>query len=188
MSSFAETYASMADDDLVRLSNDIASLLPAAREALSLEMQRREIPVDGLDWSTQPPTEEVEKPKRLFRKFLRNFLVFIACDLVYLILVLGVTSLLSSVDFISLVQGITAASLRLSLILAIWTVDPILLPKRFAPQKVKTLWIIGFVAPPVAGLLLGTVVLLHLGQALDEAFWPIVILWLAFDWWQNRRK
>lgn len=178
----------MGDDDLARLSGDIASLVPNARDALRLEMQRRGLSVEGLDWDAQPLPEKVEESGGGIRRFFRNFFIFLACDLVYLLLVVGVASEVPGLDFVLLVQGLTNAFLRFSLVLAVLTANPILIPTRFAPQRIKTLWVVGAVAPLSAGLLLAVVVALHLGSLIEWVFWPVVILWIAYGWWRERKK
>ena len=52
--SFAEHYASMPDDDLQRLSLEVATLVPNAREALRAELERRQFSVVDIDWTAQP--------------------------------------------------------------------------------------------------------------------------------------
>lgn len=54
MSDFATYYASLPDDDLLRLTADIANLLPQAREALKAETERRNLSTAALDWGAQP--------------------------------------------------------------------------------------------------------------------------------------
>ena len=44
----------MSDNDLVRLSLDVQSLMPDARIALRTEMERRQFPVKSIDWASQP--------------------------------------------------------------------------------------------------------------------------------------
>jgi len=54
MNDFASYYASLSDDDLLRLTADVANLRPEAREALSTETQKRNLPCVSVDWNAQP--------------------------------------------------------------------------------------------------------------------------------------
>lgn len=186
---YGSYYSAKSDDDLLRLAADIASLVPNAREALRMEMERRRLSVEGLDWSAQPNIAQPDLADSggKFRRILRNFLIFLACDAVYFLLIVGVASIMPGVDFVSLSAGLTETFLRLSLLLAVLTAFPVLIPKRLVPREYKTLWIVGIVAPPGAALLLLVVVLLHLGSVLAVFYWPAVILWVAYDWWRSRK-
>lgn len=46
-------YAGLFDEDLERLAQDTASLIPMAREALKIEMQRRSLPILNIDWEAE---------------------------------------------------------------------------------------------------------------------------------------
>jgi hypothetical protein len=55
---YRKHYSALADEDIVRLTTDVANLLPNAREALRNEMASRQLPVEGIEWDTdqiQPP-------------------------------------------------------------------------------------------------------------------------------------
>ena len=52
--SFAERYAAMPEVELERLSLDVESLVPDAREALRQEMERRSLAVESVEWTAQP--------------------------------------------------------------------------------------------------------------------------------------
>lgn len=62
MSDFASYYASLPDDDLLRLTADVANLLPGAREALKREADKRKLLTEGVDWSAQPLTHRATLP------------------------------------------------------------------------------------------------------------------------------
>lgn len=66
MNDFASHYASLPDDDLLRLTADVANLRPEAREALSAETQKRNLLVDTVDWSAQPKLEPLKVRGWLF--------------------------------------------------------------------------------------------------------------------------
>ena len=51
---YSKHYAAASDDDLLRLADDVVSLLPRAREALRAEMGNRGLPVEKVDWNAQP--------------------------------------------------------------------------------------------------------------------------------------
>ena len=51
---YVRHYSLSSDEDLSRLSLDVQSLVPEAREALRLEMERRSLPVEAIDWTVQP--------------------------------------------------------------------------------------------------------------------------------------
>jgi hypothetical protein len=59
--SFAERYAAMPEFELERLSLDVESLVPQAREALRQEMERRSLVVESIDWAAQQPTPKMDK-------------------------------------------------------------------------------------------------------------------------------
>jgi hypothetical protein len=63
MNSFVEHYASLPQEDLHRLSLDVQSLTPQAREALRQEMRRRQISTEAVDWTAQP--EQVSDLQRI---------------------------------------------------------------------------------------------------------------------------
>jgi hypothetical protein len=46
---YAQIYSLSSEEDLSRLSLDVQSLVPEAREALLLEMERRCLPVEAID-------------------------------------------------------------------------------------------------------------------------------------------
>jgi hypothetical protein len=62
MSDFASHYASLPDDDLLRLTADVADLLPEAREALKTETQKRNLSTESIDWNAQPPAPTLTLP------------------------------------------------------------------------------------------------------------------------------
>jgi len=51
---FTERYSSMSDEDLIRLTSDLQSLVPSAREALRQEIERRHLQVEAIDWAAYP--------------------------------------------------------------------------------------------------------------------------------------
>ena len=51
---YTQLYSLSPDEDLSRLSLEVESLVPEAREALRLEMERRSLPVEAIDWTAQP--------------------------------------------------------------------------------------------------------------------------------------
>jgi hypothetical protein len=186
--SFVENYASMPDDALQRLSLDAASLVPDARIALRMEMERRKFPVDEIDWEAQPVTEKSEPRDRAFSSFVRNIIVFVICDLAYLVLLGALISMVQGIDIEQFAENMTRALLSISVALALLTAKPFLIPRRYVPQKLKAVIILGLVAPP-GGLLLITVTgLLHLGSIVGHMFWPAVIVWIVFGWWRDRKN
>jgi hypothetical protein len=59
---YVRHYSLSSDEDLSRLSLDVQSLVPEAREALRLEMERRSLPVEAIDWTAQPPAPPAMLP------------------------------------------------------------------------------------------------------------------------------
>lgn len=55
---FAKHYAGASDEELIRWSDDVLSLMPDARKALRLEMKRRGIPDENVDWTAQAVPEQ----------------------------------------------------------------------------------------------------------------------------------
>jgi hypothetical protein len=51
---FTERYSSMCDEDLIRLTSDLQSLVPNAREALRQETERRHLQIETVDWAAHP--------------------------------------------------------------------------------------------------------------------------------------
>jgi hypothetical protein len=60
MNDFASHYASLPDDELLRLTADVANLRPEAREALRAETQTRNLPCVTVDWNAQPKLEPLK--------------------------------------------------------------------------------------------------------------------------------
>ena len=65
MTAFADHYALLEDDDIVRLSADIASLVPEARQPLKLELERRGLSTTGINWDAPPTTHPVDTKKTI---------------------------------------------------------------------------------------------------------------------------
>jgi hypothetical protein len=157
-------------------------------------MERRNVSVAGIDWAAQPRDESASglasstESSGAFGRFFRNFLIFLVCDIPYGAIVIGVASRVPNVDFELLGYGLTGAFLRFSVVLALLTAKPIFMPDRLTPTRVRTLWIIGFVAPPVACLILLLVIVFHLEPVVSALFWPLVILLLVYGWWRDRKK
>lgn len=53
--SFSEHYASLPQVELDRICLDIKNLVPEARTALRLELERRHLSVKTIDWTAHPP-------------------------------------------------------------------------------------------------------------------------------------
>jgi hypothetical protein len=138
---YAKNFSSMPEDDLKRLSLDIKSLTPEAREALRLEMEHRNLSTDDLDWAAQPEPEKVEKSNGRFRILFRNIGIFLLCDVLYLAVIGIVISNVNGIDVEKLSAALTKAFLNLSVLLAILT------SIFFVPMKIKTVWIIGAFIP-----------------------------------------
>jgi hypothetical protein len=186
--SFAERYAAMPEVELERLSLDVESLVPEAREALRLELERRNIPAESIDWTAQPVIQAAPADGSGFRRFTRNLGIFAACDLGYLIAAILVVANVNGVDSKAFAGSLTDSLLHLSFGLAVVTANPILIPKRFVPQTTKTLFIVGAASPPIAFLPIGIVGHFHLGDAVGSMFWPAVVIWLIYGLWRNKRK
>lgn len=147
MNDLASNYGSMPVEDIERLALDVKSLTPEARVALRLEMERRDLPTQTLDWTAQPDPPE-KKSSGAFRLFLRNFGIFVVCDLLYIVVVGGILSNINGVDVEKLGAAMATFSLNLSLFAAILT------SRFFVPKRLRTVWIIGASAPPCAFVLL----------------------------------
>lgn len=92
MNSFAQHYALLADDDLIRVSADTASLLPQARQALRLELEYRGLPISGTDWNAQPaPTLDSRKSVIMRRVFVAGLAI--------VIILLGLRAVSGAVEF-----------------------------------------------------------------------------------------
>jgi hypothetical protein len=109
-------------------------------------MERRQLPTEALDWAAQPEPLK-EESLGAFRLFLRNFGIFFACDVLYIVVIGSILSNVHSIDAGKLGGAMTKAFLNLSLLAAIIT------SKFFVPKKLKTVWIIGAFAPPCAFML-----------------------------------
>jgi hypothetical protein len=55
MSTFASRYASLREDELQRLADDVKNLVPEARDALRAEFERRHLSVRSVDWKAHAP-------------------------------------------------------------------------------------------------------------------------------------
>lgn len=64
---FTGSYSSMCDEDLTRLTRDLQSLLPHAREALRQEIERRHIQVGAIDWAAYPAPASGRAAKTMAR-------------------------------------------------------------------------------------------------------------------------
>jgi hypothetical protein len=148
LENYANHYAAMSDDDLVRLSLDVQSLVPQARTALKVEMERRQVAVDSVDWSAQPSAAapESKETSGAFLRFLRNFLICVACAVVYLIIAAGLFSVVPGIDIERAAGSLTTALLKLSVVLAILT--------TWRRLRLKTVWIVGLAGPAALVLLL----------------------------------
>jgi hypothetical protein len=58
MSDFASYYASLPEDDLLRITADVANLLPEARKALKAEVEKRNLALATVEWSALPPASQ----------------------------------------------------------------------------------------------------------------------------------
>ncbi len=136
--SFAAYYAAMDEDDLLRLSSDVVSLVPEARTALRSEMEGRGLSTEGIDWNAQlAPT----RAEGTLDRFIRNILIFGACDLLYIIAAGLVAANTSGVDYEKVIGSVTGGLFSLSIALATVTT------KSRIPESKKTIWIIGLVVP-----------------------------------------
>lgn len=146
MNEFARNYAAMSVEDIERLALDIKSLVPEARAALRLEMQRRQLPTSTLDWTAQPEPHRVQTSGAL-RLFFRNFGIFFVCDVLYVVLLAGILSAVKSVDAEKLGTTMATAFLNISFLAAILT------SKFFVPKTLRAIWILGAFTPPCAFML-----------------------------------
>ncbi|HTV06749.1 MAG TPA: hypothetical protein VME86_15380 [Acidobacteriaceae bacterium] len=159
---YTKHYSSLADEDLGRLSQDVQSLTPDARMALKAEMERRQLSAESIDWTAQPTTATAAEPvsgsSGGFRRFLRNFLIFAACDVAYVLIVGGVASMVNGIDIEALATSLTTTLLKLSVALALIT--------TWRPSlKPKTIWIIGAAGPAIAIVFL--LILGHVRQTMN---------------------
>ena len=152
MNAFAERFAGMSEDDLQRGAAGVANLVPEARTALRLEMERRDLPTDGIDWTEQPQPAPDEPPKSSgsFRRFAKHLGIYIACDLVYIV-VLGFGMAAAGMGdrytepFLTLmIDSYWKAAIALAVVTSKWII----------PKKIKTVWIIGAIGPAVLILLM----------------------------------
>jgi hypothetical protein len=186
---YAKRPSLSSDQDLSRLSADVESLVPEAREALRLELERRNIPVESIDWTAQPVIQAAPSDGAAgFGRFVRNLVIFAACDLGYIVVAGVIVAKVNGTDVEKFTASLTDFLIHLSFGLAIVTANPILIPRRFVPQTTKTLFIVGAAAPPIAFLLIITLWLLHLTDAVSGLFWPDVVIWLFYGWWRDKRK
>jgi hypothetical protein len=63
MNAFAEQYAALPDDDLIQLTADTASLVPEARDSLKLELERRSLSIEGIQWHAPLASSSVPRKK-----------------------------------------------------------------------------------------------------------------------------
>ena len=123
--SYAQHYSSLPDDELLRLSQDVQSLMPDARTALRAEMERRNLSVTSVEWTAQPSISNEAIPEKTrsssvgFGRFIRNFLILVACDVVYLVIIGGLLSSVHGIDTEAVAAGLTKALLELSVALAV---------------------------------------------------------------------
>jgi hypothetical protein len=152
---FADHYAGLPDEDLQRLSLDVQSLLPEARQALHAEMERRHIAAASINWQPPPAPEAGDQPatrdeERAMdkRALTRNLILFYGFEILCLVM-FGV--LLPGADQIgagSLVYYIFKWGLLLILILGSAI-------SRFpVPQRMKILLILGVCVPVALFILL----------------------------------
>ncbi len=142
LESYARYYSSLTDEDLGRLSQDVQSLVPDARTALKAEMERRQLSIASVEWSAQPAATEPRKTfGEGFWRFLRNFLIFAGCDAAYVLIVGTLALMVKGIDFEAVIRTLTTALLKFSVALGLIT--------SWRNFKIKTLWIIGIVAPAV---------------------------------------
>jgi hypothetical protein len=136
----------MPIEDIERLALDVKSLTPEARSVLRLEMERRQLPTESLDWSAQPESQR-EQSSGASRLFFRNFGIFLLCDVLYIVVIGGILSNVNGIDAEKLGVAMTTVFLNISLLAAILT------SIFFVPKKQKSIWIIGAFAPPCAFML-----------------------------------
>jgi len=55
MNTFGDRYASLREDELRRLADDVKNLVPEARNALRAEFERRHLSVKTVDWNAHAP-------------------------------------------------------------------------------------------------------------------------------------
>jgi hypothetical protein len=139
---YSKRYSGLSNEDIVRLTADVANLVPNARAALRLELQRRGMG-DSVDWMAQPVTAPVVRKESsgMFRRLIRNFLIFIACDIPYLVVVGFLFSVVRGIDVWAATAALTKALLNCSAVLAMLA--------TWRTFRLKTIWIIGIAGPAV---------------------------------------
>ena len=141
LSSYAKHYASLSNEDLQRLVLDLRSLVPDARDALRMELEKRQISAETLDWTTQPLLPEAKGSSAVLLRFLRNFAIFVVFDVLYIV---GAGVLLSSagaLDSERFARTLIITLLNLSVLTAFLT------SKVFVPERLRTVLFIGLALP-----------------------------------------
>lgn len=187
---YSKHYSAASDDDLILWAGDVISLMPHAREALRVEMERRQLATGSVDWLAQPAVEAPPSGTAhgAFGRAIRNFAIFLGCGILYSIAFAAVASQVRGVDIWLFAAGATEFVLRLSLLLTVLIAQPIIVPKRFIPQRLRSVIAVGFAAPLVALVAFAMVSVLHLGIFLRRALWPAVIVWLVYGWWRDKKR
>lgn len=119
---------------------------------------------------------------------MRNFSVFAGCGIVYSLLSLAVVSQVSGVNIYLFITSVTEFVFDLSIALAVITAMPLFIPERLVPEKLRSVLILGFAAPPVTLVLVAIVSFLHLGPLLKWIFWPAVVAWLVYGCWREKKN
>jgi hypothetical protein len=152
--SFAEHYSSLPDDDLQRISLDVQSLVPQAREALRTEFERRHLQAETIDWAAQSIPEKPEKSDGTVQRFFRNLLIFFVCGLVDCMVIATLLSIVPRIDMEQVGEGMADFVLGNSILLSFVTA------RYLIPKRIKIVWVIGIVEPPCVFLLFGVLRLL----------------------------
>jgi hypothetical protein len=178
LESYGKHYASMRDEDLQRLAGDIPSLVPTAREALKLELQRRSMVVEGTDW-TAPPAPAVLNSGGAFRRLPRNLLIFLGSGIGCSFLQEVSRSGLQGIDLATLVISLEGAFRPGCIILGVLT------GIRFGTRRTARARSVGAIVQLALTLIFAIGFFVNLEPVSAKVLWSVAVAWVIYGLWQD---
>jgi len=137
---YADYYAGIRDEEIERLSLDVQSLVPEAREALRREMERRQIVDASMGGQAQAPREEVPDPRAQAEIFARKLTIFFLGEVVALAIILYLVPARDTLGVEKVLEFILRAGILMTILLS-WVVSKSSVPKRTKILSVLGVWV-----------------------------------------------